>query len=274
MLRYIKRLERKDLSLAHVDDPARLVHDEAQRHGRDDAGHLAASSPTCTPSRPPTRPPATGELFGDLEGWLAEITGFAAVSLQPNAGSQGEYAGLLVIRAYHEARGEGHRDVCLIPVSAHGTNPACAVMAGMKVVVVACDEQRQHRPRRPAAKAAANAARLAALMVTYPSTHGVFEEEIREICAIVHRRGRPGLHGRRQHERPGRPLPARRHRRRRLPPEPAQDLLHPARRRRPGHGADRRRGAPGALPARPPAGRLRRRAARSGRCRRRRGAAR
>ena len=119
-------------------------------------------------------------MFEQLEAALAEITGFAAVSLQPNAGSQGEYAGLLVIRAYHESRGEAHRDVCLIPQSAHGTNPASAVMAGMKVVVVAkTDEQRQHR-RRGSARRRPNAARdeLAALMVTYPSTHGVFEEAI------------------------------------------------------------------------------------------------
>ena len=129
------------------------------------------------------------ELFRDLETWLAEITGFAACSLQPNAGSQGEYAGLLVIRAYHEERGAGTRDVCLIPRSAHGTNPASAAMAGLKVVVVECDEQGNIDVEDLRKKAEAHAPKLAALMVTYPSTHGVFEESIREVCAIVHRHG-------------------------------------------------------------------------------------
>ena len=138
---------------------------------------LAASSAGCTRSRRATRRAGYRELFRQLEHRLAEITGFAAVSLQPNAGSQGEYAGLLVIRAYHRARGEAHRDVCLIPQSAHGTNPASAVMAGMQVVVVESDDQRQRRPRRPAGEGGGSTATtLAALMVTYPSTHGVFEE--------------------------------------------------------------------------------------------------
>ncbi len=177
-----------------------------------------------------------------------EITGFAAVSLQPNAGSQGEYAGLLVIREYHRARGEGKRNVCLIPQSAHGTNPASAVMAGMKVVVTACDAKGNVDVADLKAKAVEHKDRLAALMITYPSTHGVFEESIREICDVDPRERRPGLHGRREHERAGRPVPAGRLRPRRLPPEPPQDVLHPARRRRPGHGPDRRRGAPRALP--------------------------
>jgi len=129
------------------------------------------------------------EIVRGLERWLAEVTGFAAVSLQPNAGAQGEFTGLLVVRAWHRARGEAHRDVCLIPVSAHGTNPASAVMAGMKVVVVACDEQGNIDVADLEAKAEAHAANLAALMVTYPSTHGVFEAAIREICEIVHRHG-------------------------------------------------------------------------------------
>jgi glycine dehydrogenase len=128
-------------------------------------------------------------MFTDLELALAEITGFSAVSLQPNAGSQGEYAGLLVIRAYHEARGESHRNVCLIPQSAHGTNPASAVMAGMSVVVVRTDATGNIDLADLRAKADANRARLAALMVTYPSTHGVFEEGIRDVCEIVHEHG-------------------------------------------------------------------------------------
>jgi glycine dehydrogenase len=117
---------------------------------------------------------------------LAEITGFAAVSLQPNAGSQGEYAGLLVIRKWHESRGDLDRKVCLIPASAHGTNPASAVMAGFEVVVVKSDEDGSIDLVDLEAKSTQHQARLGALMVTYPSTHGVFEEEIRKICDIVH----------------------------------------------------------------------------------------
>src|SRR5204862_6610023 len=121
--------------------------------------------------------------------WLAEITGFAAISLQPNAGSQGEFAGLLAIREYHASRGEAHRNVCLIPTSAHGTNPASAVMAGFKVVSVACLKDGDIDLADLRAKADEHAGDLAALMVTYPSTHGVFEPTIREICDIVHAHG-------------------------------------------------------------------------------------
>jgi glycine dehydrogenase len=129
------------------------------------------------------------KLFMQLEKWLTEITGFAAVSLQPNAGSQGEYAGLLVIRAYHESRGEGHRNICLIPTSAHGTNPASAAMCGFKVVAVACDPNGNIDVADLKAKTAEHAANLAALMVTYPSTHGVFETSIRDICKTIHAAG-------------------------------------------------------------------------------------
>jgi glycine dehydrogenase len=128
-------------------------------------------------------------LFQQLEDWLSEITGFAGISLQPNAGSQGEYAGLLVIRAWHESRAENHRTVCLIPTSAHGTNPASAVMAGMKVVAVTCDQDGNIDVADLRAKAETHKKDLACLMVTYPSTHGVFEETIREICEIVHAQG-------------------------------------------------------------------------------------
>jgi glycine dehydrogenase len=128
-------------------------------------------------------------LIGELERMLAAATGYAAVSLQPNSGAQGEYAGLLVIRAYHRARGEAHRDVCLIPSSAHGTNPASAAMAGMKVVVVACDEKGNVDVDDLRAKAETHSDNLAALMITYPSTHGVFEVQVREICQIVHDHG-------------------------------------------------------------------------------------
>ena len=129
------------------------------------------------------------QLFEELEEMLAEITGFDAVSLQPNAGSQGEYAGLLAIRGYHDSRGDTHRDICLIPVSAHGTNPASAVMAGMRVVVVACDALGNVDVGDLKKKASEHAANLAALMITYPSTHGVFEEAVKDICEIVHMHG-------------------------------------------------------------------------------------
>jgi glycine dehydrogenase len=129
------------------------------------------------------------EICRELEAALAELTGFAATSLQPNSGAQGELAGLLVIRAWHQDRGEGHRNVVLIPASAHGTNPASAVMAGYKVVVVASDANGNIDVADLKAKAAAHSANLAALMVTYPSTHGVFEDAIIDICAIVHEHG-------------------------------------------------------------------------------------
>ncbi len=129
------------------------------------------------------------EIFGDLERMLCDITGFAAVSLQPNSGAQGELAGLMVIRAYHRARGDAHRTVALIPSSAHGTNPASAVMAGMKVVVVACDANGNVDLGDLRAKAELHKDTLAALMVTYPSTHGVYEDAIREICEVVHAHG-------------------------------------------------------------------------------------
>jgi glycine dehydrogenase len=128
-------------------------------------------------------------MFRQLEQWLSEVTGFHAVSLQPNAGSQGEYAGLLVIRAYHRSRGDHHRNVCLIPTSAHGTNPASAAMVGMEIVGVACDDEGNVDVADLKAKIAAHRDRLSALMVTYPSTHGVFESHIKEICAMIHEAG-------------------------------------------------------------------------------------
>jgi glycine dehydrogenase len=141
------------------------------------------------PFAPASQSEGYRELIADLERMLCAITGYAAVSMQPNAGSQGEYAGLLVIRAWHRSRGEGQRDVCLIPASAHGTNPASAHMAGMRVVVVACDADGNVDLADLRAKAGEHSARLAAVMVTYPSTHGVFEANIAEICDIVHRHG-------------------------------------------------------------------------------------
>jgi len=129
------------------------------------------------------------EMIADLEARLAKATGYAAVSIQPNAGSQGEYAGLLIIKKWHESRGEAHRNVCLIPSSAHGTNPASAQMVGMKVVVVGCDDAGNVDLADLERKAAEHARDLAAIMVTYPSTHGVFEEGITRLCEIVHRHG-------------------------------------------------------------------------------------
>jgi len=141
------------------------------------------------PFAPADQAAGYAEMTADLERLLCEATGYDAVSLQPNAGSQGEYAGLLAIRAYHASRGEGHRDICLIPSSAHGTNPATANMAGMRVVVTACDARGNVDLDDLRAKAAQHADKLAAIMITYPSTHGVFEEGVREICDIVHGHG-------------------------------------------------------------------------------------
>jgi glycine dehydrogenase len=141
------------------------------------------------PYAPPEQAQGYAEMLRQLGEWLAQITGFAAVSFQPNSGAQGEYAGLLAIRGWHASRGEGHRDVCLIPSSAHGTNPATAQMMGLRIVVVACDADGNVDLADLRAKIDAHAGRVAALMVTYPSTHGVFEAAIGEICAMVHAAG-------------------------------------------------------------------------------------
>ncbi len=188
MLRYLKRLEDRDLSLTAAMIPlgsctlklnatAEMVPVTWSGFGR------------LHPFAPRDQAKGYATLFAQLEAWLNEITGFAACSLQPNAGSQGEFAGLLVIRAYHRSRHEGHRTTCLIPASAHGTNPASAVMAGMQVVVVKTNAQGEIDLADLTAKATEHAATLGALMVTYPSTHGVFEGTIREVCRIVHEHG-------------------------------------------------------------------------------------
>ena len=188
MLRYIKRLEARDLSLTTSMIPlgscTMKLNAAAEMVPISHAGFASIH-----PFVPPGQAAGYQELVGRLERWLAEITGLGSVSFMPNAGSQGEYTGLLVIRAYHESRGEGSRDVCLIPVSAHGTNPASATMAGMTVVIVACDTEGNIDLGDLRAKAEEHRARLAALMVTYPSTHGVFEEDIRRICDAVHSAG-------------------------------------------------------------------------------------
>jgi glycine dehydrogenase len=188
MLRYIKRLESRDLSLTASMIPLGSCTMKLNAA----AEMFPVSWPEfgkIHPFAPIKQTRGYQKMFEQLETWLAEITGFAGISLQPNAGSQGEYAGLLVIRAYHESRNESHRTVCLIPSSAHGTNPASAVMAGMKVVSVACDERGNIDVADLKAKAEAYKETLASLMITYPSTHGVFEETIREICEIIHAHG-------------------------------------------------------------------------------------
>jgi glycine dehydrogenase len=188
MLRYLRRLADRDLALDRTMIPL---------------GSCTMKLNATTEMEPVTWPEFGGihpfapleqtqgyvELISDLERWLAEITGYDAVSMQPNAGSQGEYAGMLAIRAYHESRSEHGRDICLIPASAHGTNPASAAMAGLRVVVVKCDSDGNVDLDDLKMQAVAHSDHLAALMVTYPSTHGVFEEQIREICAVVHEHG-------------------------------------------------------------------------------------
>jgi glycine dehydrogenase len=188
MLRYITKLQSRDLSLAQsmislgsctmkLNATSEMIPVTWPEFGR------------LHPFAPADQVTGYHQIFKDLERWLAEITGFAAVSLQPNAGSQGEYAGLLTIRAFHQSRGQGKRNICLIPNSAHGTNPASAVVAGMKVVAVECDDKGNVDLGDLRARAEEHKDDLAALMVTYPSTHGVFEEGIREICEIVHAHG-------------------------------------------------------------------------------------
>ncbi|WP_020604050.1 aminomethyl-transferring glycine dehydrogenase [Spirosoma spitsbergense] len=188
MLRYLKSLEEKDLSLVHsmislgsctmkLNATAEMIPVTWSELGK------------LHPFAPKEQTVGYQQLFTELNDWLCEITGFAAMSLQPNSGAQGEYAGLMVIRAYHESRGDYHRTISLIPQSAHGTNPASAVMAGMKVVIVKCDERGNIDINDLKAKAEQYSNDLSCLMVTYPSTHGVFEESIKEICALIHRHG-------------------------------------------------------------------------------------
>tara|TARA_Y100001968_G_C19452804_1_gene769956 strand:+ start:6788 stop:9661 length:2874 start_codon:yes stop_codon:yes gene_type:complete len=188
LLRYIHRLVSRDFSLVNGMIPLGSCTMKLNA-----ASELAPVSwkefSDIHPFAPPEQTNGFTQIISDLENWLAELTGFYGVSLQPNAGSQGEFAGLLVIRAWHKSREEQHRNVCLIPTSAHGTNPASAVMAGFKVIPVACDDFGNIDLNDLKNKATINADKLAALMVTYPSTHGVFEPNIKDICQIIHSYG-------------------------------------------------------------------------------------
>jgi glycine dehydrogenase len=188
MLRYLRRLEAKDLSLTTSMIPlgscTMKLNASAEMFPISWPGFAKLH-----PFVPAEQAQGYRALFQQLEDWLAALTGFAGVSLQPNAGSQGEYAGLLVIRAWHRSRGQGHRDVCLIPASAHGTNPASAAMAGFTIVPVRCDERGNIDVEDLRARAVEHRDRLACLMVTYPSTHGVFEARITDLCRLVHEHG-------------------------------------------------------------------------------------
>ncbi len=188
MLRYLKRLEMKDLSLAN----SMIALGSCTMKLNATTEMIPITWPEFAnlhPFAPQDQVAGYHRLFAELSSYLNEITGFAATSLQPNAGAQGEFAGLMVIREYHKSRGEGHRNVALIPSSAHGTNPASAVMAGLRVVIVACDDRGNIDVADLRQKAQEHRSHLSALMVTYPSTHGVFEESIVEICKIIHENG-------------------------------------------------------------------------------------
>lgn len=188
MLRYIKSLEAKDLSLCH--SMIALGSCTMKLNATTEMIPVTwAEFGQVHPFAPADQVAGYYTVFNELDKWLSEITGFAAMSLQPNAGAQGEYAGLMVIRAYHQDRGDHNRNIALIPSSAHGTNPASAAMAGMKIVIVKCDEQGNIDVADLKAKAEEHAANLSCFMVTYPSTHGVFEESIVEICEVIHANG-------------------------------------------------------------------------------------
>ncbi len=268
MLRYLKSLQNKDLALDH----SMISLGSCTMKLNATSEMIPVTWPEFGGMHPfAPRDQAAGylEMIAGLTEWLKTVTGFDAICMQPNSGAQGEYAGLVAIARYHASRGEGHRNVCLIPKSAHGTNPATAQMANMKVVVVDCDdhgnvdvadlkakaEATRQRPRLPDDHLPVHARRL----------RGSSQGHLRHRAC----QRRPGVHGRRQPQCPGRPDLARLHRRRRQPHEPAQDLRHPARRRRTGHGPDRSQGTSGTVHGRPR--RRRYRPGRSRQCRPRRG---
>jgi glycine dehydrogenase len=188
MLRYIRALSDKDLAL----DRSMIPLGSCTMKLNATSEMIPITWPEFAhihPFSPASQRQGYALLDEQLRAWLCQATGYAGISLQPNAGSQGEYAGLLAIKAYHEAKGQGHRNICLIPSSAHGTNPASAQMVGMQVVVTACDDQGNVDMADLQAKCEQHSANLAAVMITYPSTHGVFETSVKELCALVHRHG-------------------------------------------------------------------------------------
>ncbi len=188
MLRYLKQLENKDLSLTH----AMIALGSCTMKLNATSEMLPVTWPEFSnihPFAPSSQTKGYQQLTENLENWLAEITGYDAVSLQPNSGAQGEYAGLVAIQKYHESRSEGHRNICLIPSSAHGTNPASAQMVNMKVVIVNCDDEGNVDFDDLKEKTEQHSENLSCLMITYPSTHGVFEESIKDICALIHQHG-------------------------------------------------------------------------------------
>jgi glycine dehydrogenase len=188
MLRYLKRLQHKDLALDH----SMISLGSCTMKLNAVAEMIPVTWPEFAdlhPFAPPEQAAGYAEMIGLLADWLKAVTGFDAICMQPNSGAQGEYAGLVAIRRYQAAQGEGHRNVCLIPKSAHGTNPATAQMCGLQVVVVDCDDDGNVDVADLRAKAESHAANLSCLMITYPSTHGVFEEAVKEICAIIHAHG-------------------------------------------------------------------------------------
>ncbi len=188
MLRYMKRLENKDLAMNH----SMITLGSCTMKLNATAEMIPVTWPTIGgihPFAPKTQTPGYEQLIKNLDTWLRDITGFDAICMQPNSGAQGEYAGLMAIKHYHESRGEGHRNVCLIPQSAHGTNPASAQMAGMRVVVTKCDEQGNVDFADLKAKAEELSENLSCLMITYPSTHGIYEDGAKEICNLIHEHG-------------------------------------------------------------------------------------
>ena len=272
MMRYIRSLERKDLGL----DTSMIPLGSCTMKLNPATAMLPITWERFSrmhPFAPEEQAEGYLQMFRELESALCEITGFAEVSLQPNSGAQGEFTGLMVIRAYHRDRGDASRDVVLIPASAHGTNPASAAMAGMRVVVVASAPNGNVDLADLRKKASEHRDRLACLMITYPSTHGVFEDDIREICQIVHDHGgQVYMDGANMNAQVGLTSPA----------SIGADVCHlnlhktfaiPHGGGGPGHGADRRRASSGAVSAAPSAGAGGRRARASTVCPRRRGAA-
>jgi glycine dehydrogenase len=246
LMRYLRRLADKDLALDRTMIP--LGSCTMKLNAASEMIPVTwAEFGNLHPFAPAEQSQGYQLLTDELERMLCAATGYDAVSLQPNAGSQGEYAGLLAIRAYHQSRGDQRRDICLIPSSAHGTNPATAHMAGMRVVVTACDARGNVDVEDLRAKAVEHREQLAALMITYPSTHGVFEEAIREICAIVHDNGgQVYIDGANMNAMVGLCAPGQ------FGGDVSHlNLLHPPWRWRSGRRPDRRQGAPGAVPARP-----------------------